>query len=153
MSARLALLLALFVGISSHALAQPASTFDGTWTREWTKTTPRGVHVVGRRLIAIRSSGVSTERSELTLTQTISGVTKTLHILQTCEATHTELKGSVLAIRWSAPKLISPKLSDIPPGFRLWTTPVTSTYTLRGQDLLATIEGETDVFHRSPKKT
>ena len=37
--------------------------FDGVWKREWSNTTPQGVHQVGSRTIMIRTTGVSSELS------------------------------------------------------------------------------------------
>jgi hypothetical protein len=153
MKVPLSVTIALFFAFGLHLSAATPTQFDGRWERDWTKTTPQGVHVVGQVVVDIRTSGLSTLHSKLTLTQTISGVTKTLQIVKSCEATHTELKRDVLTIRWSAPKLISPKRSEIPPGLHLWESPVATTYTLRGQDMLATIDGESDVFHRVRPKT
>jgi hypothetical protein len=132
--------------------ARPASPFDGVWKREWSNTTPRGVHQVGKRTITIRTSGVSTEMSTLRLTQTISGVTKTLRLVQSCKATKTEIKGDRLTIHWSELKLLSPSWSEIPPGLNVWTEPVTCTYTIRGRDLLAITHNVTDVFNRAAEE-
>jgi hypothetical protein len=139
--------------VSAATLVTAASPFDGTWKREWTKTTPRGIHVVGSRTVHIRTTGVTAELSTLTLTQTISGVSKTLRVVQSCEATRSEVRAGVLTIYWSKPKLISPSPSEIPPGFHLWTEPVTYTYVMRGRELVATTGNLTDIFHRADPKT
>ena len=138
----------VFICFGCFASAASVSPFDGVWKREWSNTTPRGVHQVGRRIVTIRSAGISSEVSTLTLTQTISGVTKTLRIVQSCKATKTELGGNTLTIRWSELTLLSPKASDIPPGLHLWTSPVTCTYRIHGKDLLVTTDRDTDTFHR-----
>ena len=130
------------------ASAASVSPFDGVWKREWSNTTPRGVHQVGRWIVTIRTAGISSDLSTLTLTQTISGVTKTLRIVKSCKARKTELKRDVLTIRWSEPTLLSPKPSDIPPGLHLWTSPVTRTYTIHGKELLVTTDKHTDIFYR-----
>ena len=107
---------------------------------------------MGKRTITIRTSGVSTEMSTLRLTQTISGVTKTLRLVQSCKATKTEIKGDRLTIHWSELKLLSPSWSEIPPGLNVWTEPVTCTYTIRGRDLLAITHNVTDVFNRAAEE-
>src|SRR5438034_2751736 len=104
-------IIAVFVlfGVSNVVCSkadESTSPFDGVWRREWSDTSPRGVHSVGSRAITIRTKGVSSELSTLTLTQTISGVTKTLRLVQSCKATKTELKGEALTIRWSEAKLL-----------------------------------------------
>ena len=124
------------------------SPFDGVWKRQWSNTTPRGVHQVGTWIVTIRTVGISSDLSTLTLTQTISGVTKTLRIVQSCKATKTELRRDALTIRWSEPPLLSPKPSDIPPGLQLWTSPVTRTYTIHGKELLVTTDKHTIIFYR-----
>lgn len=130
------------------AAAADASQFDGTWRREWAHTTPRGVRQVGSRTVAIRTTGISFELSELTLTRTISGMTKTLRIVQSCEAMKTEIKGGILTIHWSELNLLWPKPSDIPPGVQFRKDPVSCTYILRGKELLVTTGKDTDVFYR-----
>jgi hypothetical protein len=137
-----------FPYLACVAAVAAASPFDGVWKREWSNTTPRGVHQVGTRTITIRTTGVSTELSTLTLTQTISGVTKTLRLVRSCKATTTEVKGRTLTIRWSEVALLSKKPSDIPPGLHLWTAPVTSTYTIHDKELLGTTGKLTSVFYR-----
>src|SRR6478609_7413692 len=101
------------------ATGATVSPFDGVWKREWSNTTPRGVHQVGTWIVTIRTAGISSDLSILTLTQTISGVTKTLRIVKSCRATKTELRRDALTIQWSEPTLLSPKPSDIPPGLHL----------------------------------
>ena len=145
----IALLAFTSISVAGSVAARAASPFDGVWKREWSNTTPRGVHQVGKRTITIRTTGVSTEMSTLRLTQTISGVTKTLRLVQSCKATKSEIKGDILTIHWSELKLLSPSWSEIPPGLHVWTAPVTCTYTIRGRDLLATTHNLTDVFHRA----
>ena len=129
-------------------LAETASSFDGTWNRERRYTTPRGVHVVANRTLDIHASGTSTELSRLTLTQTISGVTKTLQIVQRAKAMKSEVKAGVLTIQWSELQLLSPPRSEIPPGLHLWTAPRTFTYTLRGKELFETSDKSMEPFHR-----
>jgi hypothetical protein len=124
------------------------SPFDGVWKREWSNTTPRGVHQVGSHIFTIRTTGISSDSSTLTLTQTIGGVTKTLRLVQSCKATKTEVKGRTLTIHWSEVTLLSPKPSEIPSGLHLWTAPVTRTYTIRGKALLVTTGKATNVFYR-----
>jgi hypothetical protein len=106
------------------------------------------VHQVGRWIVTIRTAGISSDLSTLTLTQTISGVTKTLRIVQSCKASKTKLRKDALTIRWSEPTLLSPKRSDIPPGLHLWTSPVTRTYTIHGKELLVTTDNRTVIFYR-----
>ena len=130
------------------AAVADASQFDGTWTREWAHTTPRGVRQVGSRTVTIRTTGISLELSKLTLTRIISGITKTLRIVQSCDAMKTEIKDGVLTIRWSEPELLWPKASDIPRGLHLEKAQVTCTYILRGKELLVTTGNDTDVFYR-----
>ena len=137
-----------FISFASSTSLAGVSPFDGAWKREWSNTTPRGVHQIGKRLVTIRTAGVSSELSTLTLTQTISGVTKTIRIVQSCKATKTDVRGRTLTIRWSELTLLSPKPSDIPPGLYLWTSPVTCTYTIHGRKLLVTTDKDTDTFYR-----
>jgi hypothetical protein len=118
---------------ASAAVAAP-SQFDGVWERQWSSTSPRGVHQDGRWTVTIRTGGISSELFAQTLTQTISGVTKTLRTVQSCKATKNLIKGSTLTIMWSESKLLSPKPSDIPSGLHLWTAPITRTYTIRGKE-------------------
>ena len=137
-----------FICFGCSISAASVSPFDGVWKREWSNTTPRGVHQVGRWIVTIRTAGISSDLSTLTLTQTISGVTKTLRIVKSCKATKTDLKRDALTIRWSGPTLLSPKPSDIPPGLHLWTSPVTRTYTIHGKELRATTDKTTSIFYR-----
>jgi hypothetical protein len=137
-----------FVWFAYPATGASVSPFDGVWKREWSNTTPRGVHQIGRRIVTIRTAGVSSDVFTQTLTQTISGVTKTLRTVQSCKATKTEVRGHTLTIRWSELTLLSPKPSDIPPGLYLWTSRVTCTYTIRGKELLVTTDKHTDIFYR-----
>jgi hypothetical protein len=136
------------IWFACSATGASISPFDGVWKREWSNTTPRGVHQVGKRIVTIRTAGISSEVFTQTLTQTISGVTKTLRVVQSCKATMTELRGHTLTIRWSELTLLSPKPSDIPPGLHLWTAPVTRTYTIHGKALLVTTGKATNVFYR-----
>jgi hypothetical protein len=137
-----------FVWFAYSATGASVSPFDGVWKREWSNTTPRGVHQIGRRIVTIRTAGVSSDVFTQTLTQTISGVTKTLRTVQSCKATKTEVRGHTLTIRWSELTLLSPKPSDIPPGLHLWTSPVTCTYTIHGKELLVTTDKHMDIFYR-----
>jgi hypothetical protein len=137
-----------FVWFAHSSTGASVSPFDGVWKREWSNTTPRGVHQIGRRIVTIRTAGISSDVFTQTLTQTISGVTKTLRTVQSCKATKTEVRGRTLTIRWSELTLLSPKPSDIPPGLHLWASPVTCTYTIHGKELLVTTDTHTNIFYR-----
>ena len=64
--------------ISFACLAAGAgvSPFDGVWKREWSNITPRGVHQVGSDTVTLRTTGISSDMSTLSLSQTISGAPK-----------------------------------------------------------------------------
>ena len=132
---------------ASAAAAGASSQFDGAWKRDWSLTSPRGVHQVGSVTVNIRTNGITSETFTQTLTQTISGVTKTLRTVQSCKATKTIINGTILTIMWSESKLVFPRPSDIPSGLHLWTAPITKTYTIRGKNLLVTTD-KAEVFHR-----
>ncbi|MFL6519508.1 MAG: hypothetical protein ACJ8NS_04750 [Chthoniobacterales bacterium] len=131
--------------------AEPASSFDGTWYRTWSMTTPKGLHTEGRGTLTINAHGKSTQLSDITLTLRRPNPPAPLHIVQSCYSTSITGRDSSLTVQWSALKLVSPRPQDIPPALHLWTAPLQQTYVLRG-DTLTTRGKEPVTWHRAKSR-
>lgn len=117
------------------ARAAPASAFDGTWVCHWTNTTPKGLHNDVQHRLTIHTDGTSTRSSTNDLSVSTPKGQQTLRVIQSCYSTATVMRGDVLAIRWSALKLLSPAEKDMPRGLHWRVGPFETQYKLRGTKL------------------